>query len=44
MKYKELYAAPLSELLVLHLERDITLSFHDTEQTEIIGWDEEDDL
>lgn len=44
MKYKELYVAPLAELVVLHLERNVVLSFNNTEQTETIGRDGEDDL
>lgn len=44
MKHKELYMVPLAEPVVLHLERNTTFSFNNTDQTETIGRDDEDDL
>lgn len=45
MKIKELYVAPRAEFYVVLAEQALTLSFNQTEQTENLAWDsDEEDL
>lgn len=45
MKIKELYVAPRAEVYVVLAEQALTLSFNQTEQTENLAWDsDEEDL